>query len=101
METRYEISKTYRRELNLTSFRKLASGALIAKGNGLYPELDKDNPKINWIAIKGFANDWAIYYGKIKDPHEYIHFNGKTITDTKIIKELVNCTDEVFKLYRK
>lgn len=98
---KYEVGRNYRKKLTLSAFKAFANGSLIALGTGEYSDLDKDNPKINWIAVKGYANDWCIYYGRGKDPHEYIHHNGKKITSERIIKEFVPCADEVLKLYIK
>jgi len=56
--------------------------------------------KVRWVAIKGGVVDWAIYYHKEEKSIEFICQEGDKCFTKEVIKELVPCTDEVFKKYR-
>ena len=60
-----------------------------------------------WVAVKGYANDWAVYVGRLEKPAlsendivEISQTGDKVCSDTNI-RSCVPCTDDVLKLYRK
>lgn len=56
--------------------------------------------KVRWLAKKGGIVDWAIYYHHAGFDVEYVKNYGDKCFTKKLIRELVPCTDEVFKKYR-
>ena len=56
--------------------------------------------KCNWIAIKGGGIDWAIYFDKNTKSFEDIMKTGNKLFTKELIRELVDCDDEVFETYR-
>ena len=63
------------------------------------PRLHKEGA-IRWVAKKGGVVDWAIYYHKAEYDMEYVAAHGDKCFTKEVIRELVECTDEVFKRYR-
>jgi hypothetical protein len=55
---------------------------------------------VRWVAVKGGINDWAIYYHKKEKSVEFICREGDKVFTKEVIRELVECTDEVFEAYR-
>ena len=61
-----------------------------------------------WVAKRGYIHDWAIYTSLNAVPFkdlwagdkERISEWGEKVTDEIMIKELVPCDDEAFKMYR-
>jgi|KBSMisStandDraft_5_1062788.scaffolds.fasta_scaffold389820_2 hypothetical protein len=95
-------NRNFDKPLDLEGFDKIIKGTTICTGEGDYPKLKIDGYEGDkrWIAVKWNDNlSWTIYYGKAKSPFEYIYFNEKQLTDIKIVKELIDCTDEVLELY--
>jgi len=84
--------------LTLQNLKEMEAGTIIASGVDLYEELYKE--PIKWVAIRGGIHDWSIYYGQPEMIDEYITAYGEKCHTESIIKELVPCNDEAFKMYR-
>ena len=56
--------------------------------------------KIKWVAMKGLANDWTIYYATYDISAETIGITGHKVYHDKVIKKCVPCDDEVFYMYK-
>ena len=78
---------------NKNSGKIFASGTTIHKGLHSTP--------IRWLAKVGGGHDWAIYYGLSSWSWDMVRTNGDKVFSDAIIKELVPCTDEALKRYRK
>lgn len=78
----------------------MPEGFIFAQGELV--ESNLCNEKVRWIAQKGRgANlDWAIYYHYYYKSIEYITIFGNKMWIPDLIKILVECDDEVLKLYR-
>jgi hypothetical protein len=65
-----------------------------------YPNLIADTEIIRWIAIRGDFYDWAIYYDDYDKTIEEIAKKGRKCISQNLIRTLVFCDEEAFKLYR-
>lgn len=90
--------KMQRRFMTEEEFDTFAPGEIMGKGGGIYPCI-WENP-IRWVAKKGFADDWAIYYLHAHHPFSYVETNGDKVQTISCIKQFVETTDEVLKKYR-
>lgn len=79
-------------------FSSFPNGALMFKGSGTYRFLH--NEEVKWIALKGDAEDWAIYYHFAHVSDEFVLKSGEKVTLEPNIRTLVPCDDETFKKYR-
>lgn len=84
--------------LTLQSLKDMEAGTIIAQGVGLYTELHPE--PIKWVAIRGGIHDWGIYYEHPDMIAEYVTAHGDKVRSESIIKQLVPCDDEAFKMYR-
>ena len=71
---------------------------IFAQGQHSYNELT--NKEIKWVAVRGRIHDWAIYYGLVDWSTERIKREGDKVFTKELIKKLVPCDVEAFKLYR-
>ena len=55
---------------------------------------------IRWVATRGDIHDWAIYYGRPEQSEESIRHTGDKFFSADKIRNLVECDDEAFKMYR-
>jgi predicted lipoprotein with Yx(FWY)xxD motif len=62
--------------------------------------LSNSDQKLKWVAIKGGAEDWAIYAGFTYHTYEDIARGGDKVVMEKNIRKLVPCDDEVYSRYR-
>jgi len=86
-------------KLTLKELKEMKEGQIIAKGQSFIPELWKGGT-LNWVAVRGGAKDWALYYGLVHYDYAYIKRCGdKAFTET-IIRKLVPCTDKAWAMYR-
>jgi hypothetical protein len=53
-----------------------------------------------WVAVRGGIHDWAIYAGPVANSYEWVKRFGNKIYSKKLIRSLVPCDDESFKMYR-
>ena len=79
---------------------EMKPGEIFATGTGTYPELHKEF-ELRWVACRGKGYcDWCIYYHKLDNSKEYIADNGDKVFTESVIKRLVPCDKEAWKLYR-
>jgi hypothetical protein len=97
--------------LTSEQFEEIPHGETFREVIGIFPDISAT--KIHAIAKKGQVSDWVIYYlpvNHFKFTGEVI-FNdggfskiversGQKITWESNIRDIVPCTDEVYKLYR-
>ena len=62
--------------------------------------MTRDGGELLWVAIKGYANDWTIYCHWSDKSIDWVRQHGDKVVTEKHIRLCINCTDEVFKLYR-
>lgn len=74
-------------------------GDIFARDEGTFSVLDA--MPVKWVAIKGFGNDWAIYYERPTLSDEHIKRWGTKVNFISTIKQLADVSDEALKLYRK
>lgn len=84
--------------LTLQNLKKMEAGTIIASGVGLYKELHKE--PVKWVAVRGRIHDWAIYHEHPNMEIEYVTAYGDKIRTESIIRQLVPCDNEAFKMYR-
>lgn len=56
---------------------------------------------IRWVAVRGLGfHDWAIYY--LVEDYDFVDIakHGDKIFAKEVIKDLVDCDDDAFNLYR-
>lgn len=83
-------------EITLQMLKDMAPGTIFASGEMMYEGRNK------WIATRGMgAPDWAIYYDKPYKTDGEIQRMGVKLFDMAKVKELVNCDEEAFGMYRK
>lgn len=91
-------------ELTIEQFNKIPAGQTIAMGvspnspEGIFMTTGGGN--LRWVAVKGYANDWAIYCHWDHHSSDWIRKHGDKVHAEENIKRCVPCTDEVFNLYR-
>ncbi len=87
--------------LTKDELKEITPGMIFAEGTGTFPELRIDLP-LRWVAVRGEGyHDWAIYYHTIDHEPDWVKHNGDKAMGENIIRRLVNCTDEVWELYRR
>ena len=62
--------------------------------------MTRDGGNLKWVAVKGYANDWAIYTHWDYNSIDYIKQSGDKLHNQLHIKLCVPCDNEVYKLYR-
>lgn len=96
-----------RLKTNLKEFNKIPMGEHFRMGvfsdspTGLYMTSEDHNKLIKFVAVKGGADDWAVYVGNIEDSYQQVALNGLKITSEDNIMRAVPCTDDVLRRYRK
>lgn len=71
---------------------------VFATGTGTYPEVY--HKEIRWVAVRGGIHDWAIYYHLSENDEYFIKTQGDKMFTESVIKRLVPCDDESYKIYR-
>lgn len=71
---------------------------VFATGTCLDPRLHKE--EVRWVAVRGDIHDWTIHYHLVATSIDYIKRSGDKCCIKEVIRQLVLCDDEVFKLYR-
>lgn len=56
---------------------------------------------VRWAAKRGGIHDWTIYYHLESRPLGYVLEVGDKCITEAVIKELVPCDEEAYKMYRK
>ena len=77
---------------------KQMNPGIFASGSIFEPRLAKEYLK--WVAVRGQIHDWAIYYHREEKSIEFVRDYGDKCFTKEVIKELVPCDDEAFKMYR-
>jgi hypothetical protein len=54
-----------------------------------------------WVAVRGGYWDWAIYYDLPYKSEPEIASMGAKLHEMPIVKELVNCDELAFEMYRR
>lgn len=86
------------RNLDLKTFEKCEHNMVLATGVVTEPSLYSD--PIRWVAVKGWGDDWAIYYHKAIYEIVLVREQGDKINEANLIQNLVPCTQEVLDKYR-
>lgn len=84
--------------LTLQKLKDLLPGEVFATGELLEQRLH--NKQIRWVAKRGGYHDWAIYYNTADKSQEEVLKNGEKVTTESVIKKLVECDEQAFKMYR-
>lgn len=89
-------------------FLKLQHGEVFASGieqnsiDGIFMVRSNAGRLLRWIAKKGYNQDFAIYVGwEDQTTADSVMRHGDKVTNTEIIKRLLNCDDEVLKRMRR
>lgn len=84
--------------LTVDQLKAMPPDTIFATGTVEDPRLYRG--PIRWVAVRGGYHDWTIYYHHDTYDSKYIKRHGdKCITDA-VIRALVPCEDEAFKMYR-
>lgn len=55
---------------------------------------------LRWVAVRGYAPDWAIYIHYAEHDQQYVADSGDKVSNEHNIKKLVDCDDEALRMYR-
>jgi hypothetical protein len=92
--------------ITLREFNKIPDGEIFAKGilpnspEGIYMTDNSPGVNLKWLAIKGYANDFAIYCHWFYFTDEYVADHGQKMTSKENILKCLPCDEELIKLYR-
>ena len=86
-------------KLTLKYLKEIKPGTIFKSGITNDPRLVR-NMDLRWVAVRGIIHDWAIYYHKITNSNEMIAKEGDKCFMEEVIKELVPCDEEAYKMYR-
>lgn len=90
--------------LTLKDLKAMQSNLIFATGvvenSPLGIFMSRSGGMLRWVAVRGGIWDWAIYCHWEDKSKEWIRDYGDKVHDEVIIKTLVPCTDEAFKMYR-
>ena len=86
--------------LTYKELEKMEPRRIIGAGYLNDPRLYKEGT-VKWVAVRGQAPDWAIYYHHVDKTFDFVAQQGeKIVFSMDLVRELIPCTDEVFKKYR-
>ena len=85
--------------LTLQQLKDMKPEQMIAKGIANDPRLVRDI-ELKWVAVRGDIHDWTIYYHQSAMSDYYVESHGDKCVTKEVIRELVSCDDEAFKMYR-
>ncbi len=90
-------------KMTIEQFEKIPLG-IFAKGEIIDDEtginLTRSHQILKWVAVKGFANDWAIYAHWATGSYDFVEVSGDKVQSKENIQKVVPCTDEVYARYR-
>lgn len=86
------------RKLTSKQFDEADHNSVLGTGVVTDPEL-YENP-VRWVAVKGWGNDWAIYYNLEHHSVGQVKGNGDKVTSANLIQNLMPCEVEVLEKYR-
>ncbi len=55
---------------------------------------------LKWVAVRGGTHDWAIYAGEAERGYDWIKSQGNKVHNAKNIKNVVECDEDSFHMYR-
>jgi hypothetical protein len=90
--------------LTLKQLKNMPANTVFATGvandtpDGLYA--NGTGQELRWVAVRGDIYDWTIYYHFSYNDINWIKRNGDKLFGKELIKKLVECDDEAFRLYR-
>lgn len=91
-------------KITIEAFKKYPFCEIFATGFAFDNEneinMTRSNLLLRWVAVKDETEDWSIYVGPANDSIEYIKDCGDKLTFERNIKNVIDCDDDVFKLYR-
>lgn len=73
-------------------------GQLSNSPEGIF--MTRGGGELKWVAVKGRANDWAIYCHWPDHTEEWIKAHGDKVLNEVHIRRCVPCEDSVFNRYR-
>ena len=57
---------------------------------------------MKWVAVKGIADDWTMYFGRDdENTYEEVAMHGDKFSDRKIIQGILNCNYTLMWKYRR
>lgn len=86
------------RELTLKQLENAQPFEVMETGVVTEPQLA--NEPVRWVAVRGGAPDWAIYYHREANGIEFAKEQGDKVTTANLIQNLVPCTQEALSRYR-
>lgn len=92
--------------MTIETFNKIPAGEVFAMGvtpnspDGLYMTSTNRGKLLRWVAVKGHADDWALYTHWAEHSFVYVSESGDKVYDKKHIQLLLPCTPEVAIKYR-
>jgi hypothetical protein len=87
------------RMITIHQFNSMTPDTIMATGVNTVPEFDRG--EVRWVAVKGAADDWALYYNSSRHTPEYVRMNGIKASSYIVIQRLVQCDNDVMEKYRK
>lgn len=83
---------------NINDGSVFSSEVVIDRPEGIV--INNSGKSLRWVAKKGRIGDWALYIDSSEYSVHWIATYGQKIKDESIIRKILPCTDDVFKLYR-
>ena len=77
-----------------------ATGTIENSPEGFFVTREQQGRLIRWVAKRGGIHDWAIYYYWSEWDIQRILDNGGGVLNREVIRKMVPCDDEAFKMYR-
>ena len=93
-----KIEVTSDSPLTLQRLKDLPDSSIFA--TGLTTNMRLYDGEVRWVAKRGGIHDWAIYYHLSSNSDEYVASHGDKMFTEAVIRELVPCDDEAYKMYR-
>jgi len=90
--------------LTIEKFLEIPAGEIFAEGvlpnspEGLF--ITQGGGLLRWVAIKGYAQDWAVYCHWEHFSKDYVAKSGDKVTSKHHVLRCVPCDEEVWKCYR-
>lgn len=79
---------------------KMEPETIIGYGVSTTLNLISDDRPLKWVAVRGYAPDWAIYAHEAHQTTEFVMQSGDKIHNRETIKRLIPCDEEALKSYR-
>ena len=57
--------------------------------------------QLRWVAVRGGIHDWTIYCHWAFNTWDYIEKQGDKVFSEDIVKRIVPCDEEAYKMYRR